>query len=93
MSLYQLHRCVWDELRAEQRRAGTGPTFDPRRYDLTDDERRAYESVDIARLYGLGLHPILLEAYARRRGHTRRAHREALQVFAVPERRRARWQT
>ncbi len=65
MSLYQLHRCVFDYLRAGETSAGAAPDFDVNRYDLTDEERKSVESKDIAALYQMGLHPVLLNGYCR----------------------------
>ena len=92
LSLYQLHRCVWDRMRADEVGSGPGKDFDPGRYDLTEDERAAFEKRDIAALYRLGLHPVLLNGFARASGFSRDAYREQLQVFATPERRVAPWQ-
>jgi len=92
LSLYQLHRAVWDQLRAGEVSSGPGRAFDVTRYDLTEPERRALEDRDMASLYQLGLHPVLLNGYARANGFSRDGYREVLQVFAGPETRKARWQ-
>ena len=92
MSLYQLHRCVWDSVKAGAVSSGRGPDFDINRYDLDETERAAVENKDIAELYRLGLHPVLLNGYCRAAGYTLNSYREVLQVFATPEPRRARWQ-
>jgi hypothetical protein len=56
MSLYQLHRCVFDYLRAGEVSSGATPDFDISSYDLTDEERKIFESKDIAALYQMGFH-------------------------------------
>ena len=50
MSLYQLRRCVFDYLRAGEVSSGAAPDFDVSRYDLTDEERKSFESKNIAAL-------------------------------------------
>ena len=88
MSLYQLHRCVWDQMRADE---GSAPAFDPGRYDLTDAERQAVETRDVVALYRLGVHPLLLNGFRRTTGMSPAAFRRALRPFAVPEPRSGRW--
>jgi hypothetical protein len=65
MSLYQLHRCVFDFLRAGEVSSGAAPNFDVGSYDLTDEERKAFDSKDVAALYRMGFHPVLLNGYCR----------------------------
>jgi hypothetical protein len=93
VSLYQLHRCVWDSVRAASVGSSNANNhFDSGRYDLTDEERKAYEDRDLATLYRLGLHPVLLNGFARASGFTRDGYREVLAVFATGEERKGRWQ-
>jgi hypothetical protein len=92
VSLYQLHRCVWDYVRAGQVSSGNHASFDVGRYDLTDEERKAFDDRDVAALYGLGLHPVLLNGFARASGYTRDDYRKVLAVFAAKEERTGRWQ-
>jgi hypothetical protein len=92
MSLYQLHRCVFDSVRAGEVGSKQSGAFDDSGYDLSDEERRAFESKDVGALYGLGLHPVLLNAYCRSVGYTRDDYRAALAGHAAPETRRGRWQ-
>jgi hypothetical protein len=90
VSGYQLHRCVYDWVRAGE----TGDAgFDVARYELTDVERSAFEDRDVARLYRLGLHPVLLNRFARAAGYARDDYRQALEPYATPDTRRGRWQT
>jgi hypothetical protein len=96
MSLYQLHRCVYDWIRVGEVSSGTAgdgrASFDVSRYELTDDERKAFESKDIAALYRLGLHAVLLNRFARAAGFARDEYRQMLEPFAEKEERRGRWQ-
>jgi hypothetical protein len=94
VGLYQLHRCVFDFLRA-----GAVPSrnstvhFDPSRYDLTPGERIAFDTRDVAQLYRLGLHPVLLNAFCRATGLSRAEYRSLLAPLAVPDDRQGRWRT
>jgi hypothetical protein len=92
MSLYQLHRCVYDSIRAGEVGSRPAGEFDDSRYDLSDDERRAFQGKDVKALYGFGLHPVLLNAYCRSVGYTRDDYRRELASFATPDQRRGRWQ-
>jgi hypothetical protein len=92
VSLYFLHRCVWDHVRSAGVSSGAGQAYDITRYELTDEERTAFETRDIAKLYQLGLHPVLLNGFCRASGYDRDAYREVLQVFATPQVEKARWQ-
>jgi hypothetical protein len=91
MSLYQLHRCVFDYLRAGEVSSGAAPDFDVSSYDLTDEERKIFESKDIAALYQMGLHPVLLNGYCRAIGYERSDYRAILASQALPETRTGRW--
>jgi len=72
--------------------SNAGSHFDAGKYDLTDEERKAFEERDIATLYQLGLHPVLLNGFARASGFSRDGYREMLAVFATGEERTGRWQ-
>jgi hypothetical protein len=91
MSLYQLHRCAYDFVRASGVSSGTASEFDSSRYDLTDEERTAFETRAVPVLYRMGLHPVLLNAFCRAVGFTRDDYRKQLEPFAEPETRRGRW--
>jgi hypothetical protein len=96
MSWYQLHRCVYDWVRAGEvtSEGGNGrATFDTSSYELTDEERKAFENRDIGALYQLGLHEVLLNRYARAAGFARDDYRKILEPFGKPEGRKGRWQT
>jgi hypothetical protein len=93
VSLYQLHRCIWDKVRTSGTSSGTAVAFDASRYELTRAEREAFEGKDVAALYQLGLHPVLLNGFCRASGFARDEYRAILAPFAEPETRKARWQT
>jgi hypothetical protein len=92
VSLYQLHRCVYDFVRAGEVGSGVATAFDVDRYELTPEERQAFESRDVATLYRLGLHEVLLNRFCRGVGFSRDDYRKILEPLAVPEQRRGRWQ-
>lgn len=95
MSNYQLHRCVYDWVRAGEVNsvAADGRLgFDDSGYELTDEERKAFESRDIAALYQLGLHQVLLNRFCRAAGFARDDYRKILEPFGRPEGRKGRWQ-
>ncbi|HEY3263231.1 MAG TPA: hypothetical protein VGJ95_23655 [Pseudonocardiaceae bacterium] len=95
MSLYQLHRCVYDWVRAGEvvSTAGGGrESFDASGYELTDEERKAFENRDVAALYQLGVHPVLINRFARAAGFARDEYRKILEPFGTQEDRRGRWQ-
>jgi len=91
VSAYQLHRCVFDYMRAGEVSSGAAPDFDVSRYDLTEEERKAFESKDVAALYQLNLHPVLLNGYCRAIGYGRDEYRAVLAAHVMPETRTGRW--
>ncbi len=96
MSWYQMHRCVYDWVRAGEVNSAAGGDgragFDDSAYELTDDERKAFENRDIAALYNLGLHEVLLNRFCRAAGFARDDYRKILEPFGQKEERKARWQ-
>ena len=90
MSLYQLNRCVYDWVRAGEVNSAEGGSgregFDASAYELTDEERKAFENKDVAAFYQMGLHQVLLNRFARD------DYRKLLEPFATPEERTGRWQ-
>jgi hypothetical protein len=96
MSWYQMHRAVYDWVRAGEVNSADGGDgragFDDSVYELTDEERKAFENKDIAALYKLGLHEVLINRFARAAGFARDDYRKILAPFGVKEERRARWQ-
>ena len=97
MSLYQLHRAVYDWIRAGEVNSEENVDgrlgFDVSRYELDAGERRAFLDKDIGALYQLGLHEVLINRYARAAGFARDEYRKVLQDYAKPDERRGRWQT
>jgi hypothetical protein len=95
MSWYQLHRCVYDWVRAGEVNSSEGGgrnAFDVSAYDLTDEERKAFENRDIAALYRLGLHQVLINRYARAAGYARDDYRKILEPLGHKEEGKGRWQ-
>ena len=96
MSWYQMHRAVYDWVRAGEVNSADGGDgragFDVAAYELTDEERKAFESQDIAALYKLGLHAVLLNRFARAAGFARDDYRKILEPLGETEERTARWQ-
>ena len=97
MSLYQLNRAVYDWIRAGEVNSGPAATdaratFDMSGYELTDDERKAFDGKDIAALYQLGLHEVLVNRFARAAGYGRDDYRKLLEPFGQKEERKGRWQ-
>jgi hypothetical protein len=97
MSLYQLHRAVYDWIRAGEVNSAENVDgrigFDVSAYELDAEERRAFLDKDIGALYQLGLHQVLINRYARAAGFARDEYRKVLEDYAKPEERRGRWQT
>jgi hypothetical protein len=67
--LYQLQKAMYDYLSPKR---GIDPTrLDPQvlrsSYDLTEEESAALRDADVKALYRLGVHPVLLNSYARAR--------------------------
>ena len=89
MSSYQLHRCVYDWVRAGEVYSAAGGDdrqgFDDSAYELTDDERAAFTHRDVAGLYRMGLHQVLLNRFCRAAGFARDEYRKLLEPFAEPE--------
>ncbi|HEY0813678.1 MAG TPA: hypothetical protein VGE11_10400 [Pseudonocardia sp.] len=96
MSVYQLNRCVYDWVRAGEVNSHAGTDgrigFDDSGYELTDDERKAFQARDVASLYQLGLHEVLLNRFCRAAGFARDEYRALLAPLGVKEERRGRWQ-
>ena len=96
MSLFQLNRCVYDWIRAGEVNSGESADgraiFDASGYELTDDERKAFDGKDIAALYQLGVHEVLVNRFARAAGFGRDDYRKLLEPFGEKEERKGRWQ-
>jgi hypothetical protein len=67
VTAYPLQRAIYDYLNPKGRPGA--PALDPEtlraRYELTEPEIRALVEGDVAALYRLGVHPVLLNSYAR----------------------------
>lgn len=96
MSWYQMHRAVYDWVRAGEVNSDSGgdgrANFDLAAYELTPEERTAFDNKDIAAFYQLGLHEVLINRYARAAGYARDDYRKILEPFGKPEERKGRWQ-
>jgi hypothetical protein len=92
VSLYQLHRCVYDFVRAGESSDGAVKVFNVDDYDLNTNERNAFDVTDVAAIYALGLHPVLLNRYCRAVGFARDDYRRMLEPFASAEEGKGRWQ-
>jgi hypothetical protein len=95
VSHYQLHRCVYDWVRAGEVNSVSGDgrlDFDASGYELTDRERAAFDKRDVAELYQLGLHEVLLNRFCRAAGFARDDYRKLLEPFGTHEERKGRWQ-
>lgn len=88
MSAYQLQRAVFDVLRAREKgaeRAASGS------YDLTPRERDALERDDLREMTLLGVHAVLINAYARACGIPRGEYRLMLAGTSPAAVGRPRW--
>lgn len=69
MTAYGLQKAIYEYLNAKGR--PDAPALDPEalraRYELSEAELRALCEADVAALYRLGVHPVLLNSYARAR--------------------------
>ncbi|MHA6782087.1 hypothetical protein ACVGOW_14035 [Pseudonocardia saturnea] len=96
MSNYQLHRLIYDWVRAGEVNSADGGDgrvgFDSTPYEVTDEERKAFDTKDVAALYQLGLHRVLLNRFCRAAGFARDDYRKLLEPFGETEERRGRWQ-
>ena len=89
MSAYAVQQCLFDQLRRWS--AGPGTPVVTEGYDLAGDELTVIGANDIAGLYTLGVHPVLLNAWCRATGYTRDDYRQLLAPVRVPDVREPRW--
>jgi hypothetical protein len=88
MSVYRLQQRIFGDLRGRTSPAGcTGSEPD----GLTDEERRALDEKDVAALYLMGVHPVLLNGFCRAAGLGRNDYRAALEPLDDGVRRKPRW--
>jgi hypothetical protein len=83
MSAYQLQQFLFDRLR--------DAAAMPENYSLDAAESSAISDNDIAALFQLGVHPVLLNSWCRATGYTRDAYREILAPLAPPKQGVGRW--
>ncbi len=87
VSLYQLQKAIYEYLNPKGR--ADSPAIDPAalgdRYELTDVELRALLAADVPGLHRLGVHPVLLNSYARARV-PREQYRAALDALLAERR-------
>jgi len=101
VSQYQLQKLLYDFLNgrvgaAAGVRAGAGGDHavpDPTGYDLTSDERAAASGADVRGLYLLGVHPVLINAFARAMGYQRTDYASMLQDLEPQREARPRWRS
>ena len=61
-------------------------------YDLTVEERKAVESLDLGTLYAMGTHPVIINGLARNMGYRKADYRPLLAGSLPPERKvKPRW--
>ena len=97
MSWYQMHRAVYDWVRAGEVNSDASgedgrANFDVSAYELTDAERTAFDNRDIGAFYTLGLHEVLINRYARAIGLPRDEYRRLLEPLGKKSERKGRWQ-
>jgi hypothetical protein len=92
VSLYQTQKALFDYLRTRHD-APPGENAEPKvdGYDLTDEERKAVETLDIGTLYAMGTHPVIINGLCRSMGYKRADYRPLLAGSAAAEPGRARW--
>jgi hypothetical protein len=88
MSAYQLQRAVFDVLRAAEKGAHRPPAGS---YDLTPRELSALEGDDLREMALLGVHPVLINAYARACGIPRGEYKQMLAGTSPARGGRPRW--
>jgi hypothetical protein len=88
MSIYRLQQRIFETLRGKASPPGRR---DPQDDGLTEEERRALEDEDVAALYLMGVHPVLLNGFCRAAGLGRNDYRAVLEPFDDAVRRMPRW--
>jgi hypothetical protein len=65
MSLYQLQKLIYEVNRNPERRDAyrADPAGFMAHYQLTLDEQQAISELDVRKLYGMGVHPLLLRPF------------------------------
>jgi hypothetical protein len=95
VSLYQMQRCLFDYLRAmeDAPEGSEHPVLSVEGYDLTDAERDALVTGDIAAIYAAGTHPVIVNGYCRAMGYKRADYRPLLESVNTFTEGKTRWQT
>ena len=70
---------------------GTRSPTSPWRYDLTDEERKVVETLDVGNLFAMGTHPLAINSLCRSMGYRRADYRPLLAGSAAAEPGRTRW--
>jgi hypothetical protein len=92
MSAYQMQKALFDFLRAKHHAPPDDkPDVSVEGYDLTEEERKAVETLDVGKLYTLGTHPVIINSLCRSMGYKRADYRPLLAGSAAAEPGRARW--
>jgi hypothetical protein len=92
MSAYGLQQYLFDQLARWS--ADRDDVLDVAPYPLDAAETAAVQRNDVAALYRLGVHPVLLNAWCRATGHSRDDYRALLAPLRRPDDGRApRWRT
>lgn len=93
MSVYQVQQCMFDYLRAlEDASRHQRLAMAVEGYRLTAVEQRALVEGDVDALYGLGVHPVLINGYCRALGYKRADYRPLFKNAVTGVSRRTRWQ-
>jgi hypothetical protein len=92
MSVYQMQKALYDHLRVMHHAPrGEKPAPTVEGYDLTEEERKAVETLDIGKLYAMGTHPVIINSLCRAMGYRRADYRPLLADSAGAGTGRARW--
>ncbi len=84
MGLYQMQKCLYDYMRAKKHAPpGQKPEISAEGYDLTDEERKAVETLDVGTLYAMGTHPVIINSLCRSMGYRQADYRPLLAESAV----------
>ncbi len=98
MSVYQVQQCLFDHLRRLERlpAGAERPAVSVDGYDLSDAERAALQEPDVAALWSMGTHPVLINGFCRSQGWKRADYRVLFEGATAAQdgfRGRPRWQT
>jgi hypothetical protein len=95
VSVYEMQQCLFDYLRSMENAQADAPRPDlsVQGYDLTDEERNALVTSDIAAFHRAGVHPVIINGYCRAMGYKRADYRPLFDSADSEPRRKTRWQT